>query len=168
MRAFGLALPPGLCKRGFLLRAQVTATVETTGEDPEGTVTFTFTDSSGKVVKTQDADLGSRRRARSLLQRRRTRTATITVQAGLLGRVTVTASFTPRNNRGRPARAPPIIIVINNPPTPGAPVIIKCAPVLGINAAEMDIYCCDQHSPWPCAGGHCVCSYRHSVYLGAF
>ena len=90
-------------------------------------MTFTFTDPSGKVVKTQDADLGSRRRARSLLQRRRTRTATITVQPGLLGRVTVTASFTPRNNRGRPARAPPIIIVINNPPTPGAPVIIKCA-----------------------------------------
>ena len=94
----------------------------------EGSVTFTFTDPSGKVVKTQDASLGSRRRARSLLQRRRTRTATITVQPGLLGRVTVTASFTPRNNRGRPARAPPIIIVIVAPPSPGGPVIIKCAP----------------------------------------
>ena len=118
----------------------MTATVETTGEDPEGTVTFTFTDPSGKVVKTQDADLGSRRRARSLLQRRRTRTATITVQPGLLGRVTVTASFTPRNNRGRPARAPPIIIVINNPPSPGGPVIIKCAPVCFVDASGSSGY----------------------------
>jgi hypothetical protein len=96
----------------------------------EGTVTFTFTDPSGKVVRTQDAELGSSSsRRRALLQRqRRRRTATITVSPGVLGRVTITANFTPRNSRGRPTRAPPIIIVIVNPPTPGGAVIIKCAP----------------------------------------
>jgi hypothetical protein len=93
-------------------------------------VTFTFTDPDGKVVRTQDAELGSgSSRRRALLQRqRRRRTAVITVSPGVLGRVTITASFTPRNNRGRPTRAPPVIIIIVNPPTPGGAVIIKCAP----------------------------------------
>ena len=133
-------------------------------------MTFTFTDPSGKVVKTQDADLGSRRRARSLLQRRRTRRATITVQAGLLGRVTVTASFTPRNNRGRPARAPPIIIVINNPPSPGGPVIIKCAPLTrAVCQLKRTWLIVGKQQPglaWR-AGGHHACAHLSTACLGS-